>query len=92
MSESLLQNYPQITQLTQTKGELRAEELLQKRMNLCQRFVSALGTRLVLLVELSVTTGKWYVVSVDEHVLYLSPYLERIAVSHKKICDFADLN
>src|SRR6266404_8408461 len=48
---------------------------------------SALRTGLVLLVELRVPAGEGYVASVDEHVLDLSPYLERVTVSHNQVCN-----
>ena len=48
---------------------------------------SALRTRLVLLVELRVPAGERYVASVDEHVLDLSPYLERVTVSDNQVCN-----
>jgi hypothetical protein len=48
--------------------------------------------RLVLFVELRVSAGKRYIAPVDEHVLYLSPYLERVAIGHYQVSDFALLN
>jgi hypothetical protein len=40
-----------------------------------------LWTRFVLFVQLRMTAGERYVVSVDKHVFYLRSYLKRIAVS-----------
>ncbi len=57
--------------------------MLRPLLDLCLNYESR--PRFVLLVELRVPAGEGYAASVDEHVLDLSPYLERVTVSHNQV-------
>ena len=92
MSRSVLQNYPQITQIAQMVEETRARGTIPGPGVIGPLFAFDSGTRFVLFVKLGMTASEWYVVSVDEHVLNLSPYFKWIAISNNEICDFAGLD